>query len=129
MLKKPAPERTAPEIVTLDMLVPKDHLLRKIDQVIDFLLYPGPRCRSVLREHGRPALDPTWMFKALMVGYLFDVRSERQLIREIEVNVAYRWFLRLKLPMPSDRTGTDSHAFEVPSEHPASAFSQPQPGT
>jgi transposase len=33
------------------------------------------------------------MFKALFIGYLFGVRSERQLVREIEVNVAYRWFL------------------------------------
>ena len=37
------------------------------------------------------------MFKALFLGYLFGVRSERQLVREIEVNVAYRWFLRLRL--------------------------------
>jgi hypothetical protein len=37
------------------------------------------------------------MFKALFIGYLFGVRSERQLVREIEVNVAYRWFLRLRL--------------------------------
>ena len=42
-------------------------------------------------------LDPTLMFKALFIGYLFGVRSERQLVREIEVNVAYRWFLRLGL--------------------------------
>ncbi|GHE81577.1 hypothetical protein GCM10019059_44370 [Camelimonas fluminis] len=48
-------------------------------------------------DNGRPPLDPTLMFKALFLGYLFGVRSERQLVREIEVNVAYRWFLRLKL--------------------------------
>jgi transposase len=40
------------------------------------------------------------MFKALFVGYLFGIRSERQLVRAIEVNVAYRWFLRLKLTDP-----------------------------
>ena len=40
------------------------------------------------------------MFKALFVGYLFGIRSERQLVREIEVNVAYRWFLRLQLTDP-----------------------------
>ena len=40
------------------------------------------------------------MFKALFIGYLFGVRSERQLMREIEVNVAYRWFLGLKLTDP-----------------------------
>ena len=40
------------------------------------------------------------MFKALFVGYLFGIRSERQLVREIEVNVAYRWFLGLRLMEP-----------------------------
>ncbi|MEP6566567.1 MAG: IS1182 family transposase [Mesorhizobium sp.] len=100
MLKKPAPEQTALEIVTLDGLVPKDHLLRKIEAVIDFsFIHPlveGLYCP----DNGRPALDPTLMFKALLIGYLFGVRSERQLMREIEVNVAYRWFLRLKLTEP-----------------------------
>ena len=84
-------------MVTLDGLVPKDHLLRKIDAVIDFsFIHPlveGLYCP----DNGRPALDPALMFKALFVGYLFGIRSERQLVREIEVNVAYRWFLRLKL--------------------------------
>src|SRR3546814_1680667 len=40
------------------------------------------------------------MFKALFLGYLFGIRSERQLVREIQVNVAYRWFLGLKLTDP-----------------------------
>jgi transposase len=51
-------------------------------------------------DNGRPPLDPTLMFKALFVGYLFGIRFERQLVREIEVNVAYRWFLGLKLTDP-----------------------------
>ena len=37
------------------------------------------------------------MFKSLFIGYLCGIRSERQLVREIEVNVAYRWYLGLKL--------------------------------
>lgn len=40
------------------------------------------------------------MFKASFIGYLFGIRSDRQLVREIEVNVAYRWFLGLKLTDP-----------------------------
>src|SRR5690606_28147795 len=48
-------------------------------------------------NNGRPALDPVMLFKMLFVGYLFGIRSERQLMREIEVNVAYRWFLHLRL--------------------------------
>lgn len=97
MLKRPAPEQTALEIVTLDQLVPKDHLLRKIDRVIDFSFIHELTAPLYCADNGRPPLDPTLMFKALFVGYLFGVRSERQLVREIEVNVAYRWFPRLKL--------------------------------
>src|SRR5208337_2661426 len=100
MLKKPGFEQTAIEMVTLDQLVPKDHLLRKIDAVIDFSFIHGRVAGLYCPDNGRPPLDPTLMFKALFIGYLFGVRSERQLVREIEVNVAYRWFLRLKLTEP-----------------------------
>lgn len=48
-------------------------------------------------DNGRPALDPVVMFKLLFIGYLFGVRSERQLMREVQVNVAYRWFARFRL--------------------------------
>ena len=97
MLKRPAAEQTALEIVTLDQLVPADHLLRKIEKAIDFSFIHDLTAPLYCPDNGRPPLDPTLMFKALFIGYLFGVRSERQLVREIEVNVAYRWFLRLKL--------------------------------
>jgi transposase len=97
MLKRPAPEQTALEIVTLDELVPAEHLLRKIERAIDFTFIHDLTAPLYCPDNGRPPLDPTLMFKALFIGYLFGVRSERQLVREIEVNVAYRWFLRLKL--------------------------------
>jgi transposase len=97
MLKRPAPEQTALEMVTLEQLVPTDHLLRKIDAVIDFSFIHDRVAGLYCADNGRPALDPTLMFKALFIGYLFGIRSERQLVREIEVNVAYRWFLAMKL--------------------------------
>jgi transposase len=97
MLKRPAPTQTALEMVTLEELVPADHLLRKIDRVIDFSFIHDLTAPLYSFDNGRPPLDPTLMFKALFIGYLFGVRSERQLVREIEVNVAYRWFLGCKL--------------------------------
>ena len=97
MLRKPGPEQTALEMVTLEGLVPQDHLLRKIDAVIDFSFIHDRVAGLYCPDNGRPPLDPTLMFKALFIGYLFGIRSERQLVREIEVNVAYRWFLGLKL--------------------------------
>lgn len=84
-------------MVTLDQLVPAGHLLRKIERAIDFTFIHDLTAPLYCADNGRPPLDPTCMFKALFVGYLFGVRSERQLVREIEVNVAYRWFLRLRL--------------------------------
>jgi transposase len=100
MLRKPSPQQTALEMVSLDGLVPKDHLLRKIEAVIDFSFIHDRVAGLYCPDNGRPPLDPTLMFKALFIGYLFGVRSERQLVREIEVNVAYRWFLGLQLTDP-----------------------------
>jgi transposase len=97
MLRKPSPQQTAFEMVSLEGLVPKDHLLRKIDAVIDFSFIHDRVAGLYSPDNGRPPLDPTLMFKALFIGYLFGIRSERRLVREIEVNVAYRWFLRLQL--------------------------------
>lgn len=97
MLKKPLPQQTELEIVTLEGLVPQDHLLRRIERVIDFSFIRDRVAGLYCADNGRPALDPVTMFKALFVGYLFGVRSERRLVREIEVNVAYRWFLGLRL--------------------------------
>jgi transposase len=100
MLKKPGPAQTALEMVTLESLVPEDHLLRKVEAAIDFSFIHDRVADLYCPDNGRPPLDPTLMFKALFIGYLFGVRSERQLVREIEVNVAYRWFLRLRLTEP-----------------------------
>ena len=85
------------EFVCIDELVPTDHLLRKIDKHIDFSFIHELVKDLYCADNGRPALDPTLLFKMLLVGYLFGVRSERQLAREVQVNVAYRWFLGLNL--------------------------------
>lgn len=97
MLKDRAPTQTKLEFVSIDELVPSDHLLRKIDKKIDFSFIHDLVKDLYCPDNGRPALDPTLLFKLLFLGYLFGVRSERQLIREVEVNVAYRWFLGLGL--------------------------------
>ena len=97
MLKKEEPYQTEWEWVTVESLVPGDHLLRKIDLCIDFGFIRERVAHLYCEDNGRPALDPTLLFKALFIGYLFGIRSERALMREIEVNVAYRWFLGLGL--------------------------------
>ncbi len=81
------------EFVSIEELVPKDHLLRKIDKVIDFGFIRERVKDLYCADNGRPAIDPVVLFKMLFIGYLFGTRSERQLVRDIQVNVAYRWFL------------------------------------
>ncbi len=92
-----ATAQTELEMVTLDQLVPRDHLLRLIDTHIRFDFIREKTEGLYCANNGRPAIDPVVLFKMLFIGYLFGVRSERQLVREIEVNVAYRWFLGLRL--------------------------------
>jgi len=81
------------EFVSIDSLVPKDHLLRKIDRCINFDFIREKVKVYYCLDNGRPGIDPVILFKMLFIGYLFGIRSERQLIKEIEVNLAYRWFL------------------------------------
>ena len=97
MLKPPAPTQFELEMVTLEELVPQDHLLRLIDRHIRFDFIREETEHLYSADNGRPALDPVRLFKMLFIGYLFGIRSERQLVREIQVNVAYRWFLGLRL--------------------------------
>jgi transposase len=97
MLKKEEPQQVEWEWVSVESLVPPDHLLRKIDLCIDFSFIHKRVAHLYCEGNGRPALDPALLFKALFIGYLFGIRSERALMREIEVNVAYRWFLGLSL--------------------------------
>lgn len=97
MLNPPSPKQHSLEMVTLEELVPSDHLLRKINRFIDFEFIRSATEHLYCKDNGRPALDPVMLFKMLFIGYLFGIRSERQLMREIQVNVAYRWFVDLSL--------------------------------
>lgn len=89
MLKSPPPRQYALEMVTLEELVPTDHLLRLIDRSIEFDFIRDATAPLYCENNGRPAIDPVQLFKMLFIGYLFGVRSERQLVKEIQVNVAY----------------------------------------
>jgi transposase len=97
MLKKPELQQQELEWVSIEALVPEHHLLRKVDQTVDFGFIRDRVKHLYCEDNGRPALDPVVLFKLLLLGYLYGVRSERQLMREVEVNVAYRWFLGFRL--------------------------------
>ncbi|WP_156160086.1 IS1182 family transposase, partial [Paenibacillus sp. E194] len=85
------------EFVSIEELVPPDHLLRKVDKYIDFSFIDKKVRPLYCADNGRPAIDPIVLFKMIFLGYFYGIRSERQLEREIQTNLAYRWFLGLGL--------------------------------
>ena len=80
----------------LDDAVPDDHLVRKISALLD-LSWVYAELAPHYSEIGRPSIDPVLMIRLLIIGYVFAIRSERQICREVQVNLAYRWFCELGL--------------------------------
>lgn len=96
MTRRTTDSRNCFEIVSIEDLVPKDHLVRKVDKALDFdFIYP--LVESMYSSQGRPSIDPIILFKMVFIQYLFGIRSMRQTIKEIETNMAYRWFLGLEI--------------------------------
>ncbi|MGQ9558136.1 MAG: IS1182 family transposase [Desulfurispora sp.] len=85
---------------SLEQLVPQDHLLRKIDQAIDFSFIYDLVQDKYSQATGRPSIDPVVLIKIVLIQYLFGIRSMRQTIKEIETNVAYRWFIGYDFTQP-----------------------------
>ena len=65
--------------------------------------YPGSieNLRPYYSEIGRPSIDRVLMIRMLGIGYVFAIRSQRQICREVEVNLAYRWFCGLEEAIPN----------------------------
>src|SRR5215475_7900518 len=80
----------------LDEVVPDDHLVRQIGSVLD-LSWVHAELAPYYSAIGRPSIDPVLMIRMLIVGYVFAIRSERQICREVQVNLPYRWFCGLGL--------------------------------
>jgi transposase len=95
MLRSKKEKQMAYEFVCIENFVPENHLLRKIDKYIDFSFITEKVQPYYCEDNGRPSVDPLVLFKMMFIGYLYGIRSERQLEQEIQMNIAYRWFLGL----------------------------------
>jgi transposase len=80
----------------LEEVVPDDHLVRSIAAVLD-LSWVHAELAPHYSDIGRPSIDPVLMIRMLIIGYVFAIRSERLLCREVMVNMAYRWFCGLSI--------------------------------
>jgi transposase len=80
----------------LDEAVPDDHPVRGIASVLD-LSWVHAELAPFYPRTGRPSIDPELMIRLLIIGYVFAIRSERALCRDVRVNLAYRWFCGLSI--------------------------------
>ena len=78
----------------LDAVVPAEHLVRRIARFVD-LSWVRDELAGYYSHTGRPSIDPELLIRMLLIGYVFAIRSERQLCAEVQVNLAYRWFCGL----------------------------------
>ena len=91
--------------VTMESLMPEKHFLRDVDRLVDFS-FVYDKVASLYSNTGRRSVDPVVIVKMMLLGYLYGIDSERRLEREVQVNIAYRWFLGIDLdePVPDHST-------------------------
>jgi transposase len=80
----------------LEEAVPDDHVVRQVAAVLD-LSWVYSELAPFYPKIGRPSIDPVLMIRMLVIGYVFAIRSERALCRDVQVNLAYRWFCTLSI--------------------------------
>lgn len=90
MLVKNAENRGQLEFVSLENMVPQNHLLRKIDTAIDFKnIYEFVEDRYC-EDNGRPSIDPVVLFKIVLIQHIYGISSLRRTLEEVSMNLAYR---------------------------------------
>ena len=95
----------------MEDMVPTDHLLRKVDAAIDFNHLYDFVGQLYCKDNGRPSVDPVVLFKIVLIQHLFGIPSLRGTMAEIQVNIAYRWFLGYALSDELPHFSTVSYNF------------------
>lgn len=118
MLERAKNLRNNMQVVDLEGMVPQDHLLRKIDRVVDFTHIYDLVEHLYCEDNGRPAVDPVILVKMVLIQHLYGIKSLRQTVKEVDMNIAYRWFLGFDLSVRIPHFATISYAFanRFPSE-------------
>lgn len=112
MLKKDRKERDQLEFVSIDALVPKDHILRKIDAAVDFnKIYDFVEDLYCL-DNGRTSIDPVMLFKMTLIQHIFGISSLRKTAEEVRMNIGYRWIIGYLLNEETPHFSTLSYNFK-----------------
>lgn len=97
-------------LCTIEDIVPQDHEVRRLERAVNWeFIYP--EVKHLYSDFGRPSIDPVILFKMIMINYTFGINSMRRTCREIEVNLAYRWFLGIGIyePVPNYSTWSQNY--------------------
>jgi len=87
--------------VSLETRIPQTHPLRVVRKLVDQVLERlNPELESMYAKTGRPSIPPERLLRALVLQVLYSVRSERQLVEQVEYNLLYRWFVGLGMDDP-----------------------------
>ena len=97
MMTKIGNQQIEMHLITIEDLVPTDHFLRKVNAIIDFSFIYDEVENMYCHNNGRPSIGPAVLIKFLLIGFLYGINSERRISEEIQVNMAYRWFLGLDI--------------------------------
>ncbi len=83
--------------VNIESFIPQNHLLRKVDKILDFSFVREMTQHLYCSNNGRPSIDPELFFRIYLIIFLYGIESDRQACDEIQFNLAYRWFCKLAL--------------------------------
>ena len=111
MLERGKMDRDVVEIVGIDSLVPKEHLLRKIDKAVDFSRLYEMVEPLYCEDNGRPSVDPVVLFKMVLIQHLYGLPSLRRTAEEVSGSIYYRWFLGYTLQEETPHFSTVSYNF------------------
>ena len=100
MTRETSKSREQIQLLSLDDLVPPDHLVRKLEAALDWNFIYDMVEEKYSDDIGRPSIDPVVLIKLPVIQFMFGLRSMRNTIREADVNMAYRWFLGLDIQDP-----------------------------
>ena len=103
--------RQEPTITDLDALVPQEHLLRKIEKVMDYEWLYERLSGYYCHNNGRPGTDPVVLIKMVLLQHLYGIPSLRQTYERVQDTLSYRWFLGYGLLDNIPHFATVSYAF------------------
>jgi len=83
------------QYIDIEALIPQNHILRKIDKLLNLSFVRELTAQYYCHTNGRPSIDPELFFKMILIGYIFGIRHDRRLCEEIGYNLAYRWYCKL----------------------------------